>query len=308
MPVYKVSLIWNHSVMGVSETYYTKQLNVVDAPTYLVTMLNARAAMMFPDDYIVGVRVGVVPAIRQSTVLLPGLNFATIFGAVALIPTNGTATASVAQPTESQLRQTLEVKLGYGGGYTTTRYISGIPREIAFTEPATLDFAKAGTWFRAFNAFSAILSKQGWQIMARTPATTQTSTPIIGLVSQASGPSLLGIVVPGTPTPAFAQGQRVQLTGFRPAKFTRGPTVNGMWTVSSVNATLIPNAVVVYLLGSATIDPTTVRFLTQSRISIVQFGLVGIDSFVPYRIGVHKRGRPSLAPRGRRLSRPTLDP
>lgn len=306
MPVYKVTTMWNHSVMGVSESYYTPLLANTKAPDRISAMLAARAALMYPDCAFVGVRISVYPFVRQSSVLLPGIAQSVLLGGTVKVPSAGTYLATGSPTQESQLRQTLQVSLGYGSLQTVPRYMSGIPAFIVGTEPATLQIQNSGTWLANFNAFAAILTA-GWQIRARVPlpVISPPAPQILGVVTQTAGPSLLGIVISAIPPLGLQQGNRVALTHFRPACHTRGPTINGMWTIDNVNTTLQSGNVVIFLKGSAGIDPETVTWTDQSRIGLVAYQLSPITSFTPYRIGVHKRGRPSMAPRGRRLTRPS---
>lgn len=307
MPVYKVTTMWNHSIMGVSESYYTPLLATSKAPDRISAMLSARAAMMYPDCQFVGVRISVYPFVRQSSVLLPGIAQSALLGDTVKVPSAGTYGPDPMLFPESQLRQTLQVALGYGSLQTVPRYLSGVPKLIVMTEPSTLNMAASGVWLERFNAFADILTG-GWQIRVRVPlpVITPPAPQILGVISQSAGPSLLGIVIGNKPPVTLVQGNKVALTGFRPACNTRGPTINGQWTVDNVNTTMQPNNVVVFLRNSSTIDPTTVNWTDASRIGLVAYQLSPITSFLPYRIGIHKRGRPSMAPRGRRLTRPSL--
>lgn len=309
MSYFKVTMVWNHSVMGVSESYYSKSQDIKALPDAISALLSKRAALMYDDCYFVGVRVSAYPTIRQSSVLLPGIASSVLLASSVKVPSAGTYSLATPGAVESQLRQTMQVSLGFNSTNTVPRYLSGIPQFITATEPATLNLSGAGRWLTAFNAFAAELIAN-WQIRARVPlpVINPPAPQIQNVISQTAGPSLLGIVISSTPPVTLQQGNRIQLTHFRPPKFTRLPTVNGMWTIDNLNTTMQPGSTVVFLKHSAAIDPTTVNFTDQSRLGLVAYQLYPITSFIPVRINTHKRGRPSMAPRGRRLSRPTLDP
>jgi hypothetical protein len=306
--VYKVTTIWNQSVMGVSETWYTPDQSDASIQKTIQQMIALRSNCMYQIQPFVGIRVSLYGAKRQSKVILPpGGPLADPFNFLQ-VPATGTLPGGTSTTRPDQLRAVIQLTIAYNNTRRTLRYLSGIPDAYSVTEPATFNPGAAGAWGTAFDQWRSYLVNTGWQIQARLLTGDYTPAPVIGVTVQAAAPSLLGIVVVAATAPAFAQGQKVALSHFRPKKGTRDLTVNGMWTIDSVNTTLVPGNLIVYLRNSSGIDPDSVRFTANSTIQRVGYGLFPVQSINPYRVGIHKRGRPSLAPRGRRLSRPTLDP
>ena len=308
MSVYKVTLMWNQSVMGVSETYHTADVTPTTALARVQTFLQYRFAMLYPYQFAVGLRLATYGAKRQSVVLLPPYDRFPGTNSFLQIPSTGNYKGESNQPNADQLRAVLQCRYSYDNTRAVYRYLSGIPDEVSYTEPNTVDFSKVPNWYQAFTAFKNNLISGGWQLRAKAITGINAPAAVTGVTSQAAAPSLLGIVLPAATAPPIVQGSQIQLQHFRPAKFTRNPSVNGSWTVDSINTTLVPGSLIVYLRNSGTIDPTTVRITALSTIQLVSYQLFPIQQMDWVRIGIHKRGRPSMAPRGRRLSRPTLDP
>lgn len=308
MAVYKVSLIWNQSVMGVSETWYTPDQSSSTLQKQIQDMLSFRSQSMFRIQPFVGVRLSLYGAKRQSKVILPPSGvFLDSFNPLQ-VPASGTLPGSTSTTRPDQLRAVIQCTLGYNDTRRTIRYFSGVPDGFTVTEPATFDPSAAGAWGTAFQNFRTFIVNNGWQIRARQVTGAFLAVAVNGVSVQAAAPSLIGISVVAATAPPFVVGEQVALSHFRPKKGTRGLSMNGMWTIDSINTTLVPGNLIVYLRGSAGIDPDSIRFTAQSTIQRVGYSLFPVQDFNLYRVGIHKRGRPSLAPRGRRLSRPTLDP
>lgn len=308
MAVYKVSLMWNQSVMGVAETWYTPDQSQNSLQKTIETMLALRSQCLFRIQPFVGVRLSLYGAKRQSKVILPPSGvFLDSFNPLQ-VPASGTLAGSGQTTRPDQLRAVIQCTIGYSDTRRTIRYFSGVPDGFTVTEPATFDPGAAGQWGTAFQAFRSYITDNGWQIQARQITGAYAAVPVNGVSVQAAAPSLIGISTVAASAPPFIVGERVALSHFRPKKGTRGLTMNGMWTIDSINNTLVPGNVIVYLRGSAGIDPDSIRFTASSTIQRVGYQLYPVQEFNLYRVGIHKRGRPSLAPRGRRLSRPTLDP
>lgn len=307
MAVYKVTMMWNQSVMGVSESWFTPDQSGLALQKQVTDMLNLRAACMYQIQPFVGVRLALYGAKRQSQVILPpGGPWLDPFSQVT-VPTTGNLPGAGSTTRPDQLRAVLQMTVQYNDTRRTIRYLSGIPDAYSATEPATIVPGAAGAWGTAFQTWRSYLVNNGWQIQARQISGAYLAVPVNGVTVQAAAPSLLGISVLAATAPPFVVGDRIALAHFRPAKGTRSATVNGMWTVDSVNTTLTPGNIIVFLRGSAGIDPDSVRFVATSTIQRVGYQLYPVQAINPYRVGIHKRGRPSMAPRGRRLSRPTLD-
>lgn len=308
MSVYKVTVMWNQSVMGVSETLYTPDVSGSQLATVLQKYLQSRFNLLFQNQYMVGVRIALYGSKRQSVVLLPPYDVLPQTQLTVQIPASGKLTAGQSFGSPDQLRGVLQNRISYGDTRNVLRYMSGIPDEVSATEPATVNFGRDPSWKQALDNYYAGVVADRWQIRARSVTGANAPASVTGVTSEAAAPSLLGIVLPAATAPPIVQGSQVSLQHFRPAKFTRSATVNGTWTVDSVNATLVPGSLIVYLRNSGTIDPATVRLTALSTIQLIGYQLYPIQQMTWVRVGIHKRGRPSMAPRGRRLARPTLDP
>ncbi len=306
--IYKITHMLNQSVMGASETWYTPDASTTSAVAMIQTYLAARMALLPPTTTTVGIRLATYGAKRQSTVLLPPYDVFPGTKQFIQIPTAGTYQNETKGVGSDQFRAALQNRVTYNNTRTVTRYLAGIPDGIVNVEPATVNFKNNPQWKQALDRFYGVIVGYGLQIQAKAITGINAPATVTGVTSQAAAPSLLGIILPAATAPPFVQGSQVQLQHFRPAKFTRTPTVNGGWTVDSTNATLVPGSLIVYLRNSGTIDPTTVRITALSTIQLLAYQLYPVQDMTWVRVGIHKRGRPSMAPRGRRLSRPTLDP
>lgn len=308
MPTYRVTTMWNQSIIGVSETFYTPNVSDVTAAGILDQMLANRKALMFANQFFVGVRLSVYGSKRQSTVLLPGAVQFPGTTRTLTIPTKGTRPYATLSTGPDQVRAVLQYRLGISTGHVSNRYLSGIPDDISATEPMTYVPGNSSDWVKAWNAWRLGLITDGWQIRARLYTGDYTPIPPIGVTVQTAAPGLLGVVLDSTAAGGFNRGLKIALTGWRPPKGERASTLNGTWIIDSVNDTLEPGETILYLRGSAGIDPTRQRFTDTTRVQLVGYDTFPIISIRPIRVCTHKRGRPSMAPRGRRLSRPSLDP
>ncbi|MHB8735443.1 MAG: hypothetical protein ACYC6M_09100 [Terriglobales bacterium] len=308
MSIYKMTTMWNESIMGVSESWYTPDVT----PSQLVTLLtkyhSARFACMYDNQYMVGVRLALYGSKRQSTVLIPPLdNINGVVQNVAL-PLHGALKSGTLTGGPDQLRSVIQTKVQFNDTRQAIRYHSGVSDLITTTEPGGINQGRDPSWWQLFQNFQSFVSQNGLQVRARSITGPNAPASVIGVTSQAAAPSLLGIVLPAATAPPIVQGSQVSLQHFRPAKFTRNATVNGTFTVDSINTTLVPGNLIVYLRGTGTIDPNTVRLTALSTIQLIGYQLYPVQKYTYIRVGIHKRGRPSMSPRGRRLARPTLDP
>lgn len=308
MSVYRVTYMWNHSVMGVSETYWTKDETGGAALLDVQRMLSLRSQFMYVDDYTVGVRIAIEGATRNSVALIPPSGIFPGVGQYMNIPVAGVIPEVPTVKSESQLRQTMQQRLSFADTRTAIRYISGVDSSIVFTEPATLNFNGSSSWYKAWQAFKSYLIQNGWQIRAQVLPPAATVNNVIGVVQQGAAPGLIGIQISIPPTFSGIKGNKIALHGMRAAKGTKGSTMNGTWFIDSVDSTALPAYLTLYLRGSAGIDPEAQRFTDKTTVRLVTYAFYPIQAIEPLRVGIHKRGRPSLAPRGRRLTVKSLDP
>lgn len=308
MPTYRMSFMWNQSVMGVSETYYTPLVSVSNAPTLISQWLQLRTQMMYKNQFTVGVRLSDISKPRGSVVLVPPYDFIPGSGTKVVIPSSGVILNTAGVTDANQLRAALQTRLQYNDSYTTNRYISGVPVGMEGTEPATFQPDANPGWLSAWTNFFQNMVDQRWGLRGLSRTGANAPVQVASLYAGPAPANQLGIVVVTALAPTYTLGAKIHLQGFRPAKGTRAPTINGTWYVDSLDTTTIPAYSIVYLRNSQSAWATQQRFTAQTTISLVGYQIYPIQDYTWVRMLVHKRGRPSLAPRGRRLSRPTLDP
>jgi len=314
MPVYRVTPMFNQSVMGWSETYYTRgNVSPSSMATQITTLMDQRTSIMWSNQEVVGIRIadlgtspGPLLTKRKSVFFTPGNWPFPGTNSVMTIPHRGKNLLSgvLTGSHPDQVRAALHMRLTYGGGFNTIRYLVGFPDIDSHTEPGNLNFNGDPSWLPKWLAFIGHLSSV-WAIRARTPISVDPKVPVENLVTQESAPSLLGVVVDAATSPSYSTGTKIHLEGFRPRD--RGHiSLNGKYYVASVNTTLMAGKRIYYLRGVSGQVPDDWKIL--GTVQKVDYGIYPIEGIEPIRIGIHKRGRPSAAPRGRRLTRTTLDP
>lgn len=312
MAVYRVTLFINQFVMGASETYWTPDLATSAARAAINSLLSLRNAMLWDRHKWIGVRLALdttgdlVPVKRRSIFLPPGPRpWPGQLDLSINVPEQGVFTGDTLTTQPDQFRASMQIQLLFPPDRQTIRYLFGIPDSISASEAGTLKLAGNPSWVAAFSAWRDFLVNTGWRIKSRTLPPGDPLIPIQDFSLQEAAPGRLGLVLSATdPVPNMVEGDRVQIRGQR-SKANDLRTMNGIWHVSSVNTTLLPGHYVVYLRGSEGIQST--KFQPPGTVQRVRHQLSVISAIHTYRMGIHKRGRPTPAPRGRRLTRPSLD-
>lgn len=308
MAVYKFTHMWNQSVMGVSETWLTRNVSPGSLNTVINQFLQARYALMFDNQFPVGLRISTYPSVdRQSFLIIPPSGSPPFAAGVINLPQNGFNKSGQGPYQPDLLRVAAQLRVSFGTNRQANRYLAGVPDANTYTDPSTIANTGFPAWTNALVAFIAF-AEANLQIEAIADSTVNPPGAIIGIVNAAAAPTQVGIVVSSATAPNIRQGDRVMVQKLRPAKGTRNPTMNGQWTVDSVNTTLQPGNTVFFLRNSESITASTQRITTASTIRKYSKQAYSVTSVELVRYLTHKRGRPSIAPRGRRLSRPTLDP
>jgi len=307
MPVFRVTTGYGQANMGWSETWWTANN---DAPALLTTInkqMALRKAMLWDYDYFVGLRIAEEGARRKSQFFPAGTRWWDAGGGNLLIPANGSRTGTALATRADQVRAALQLRVSYGSGRQTLRYLVGVPDSISATEPATDDLTGDPAWIAAYTAWRDAIRDDDWQIKARTPSPTSPERLIRSIGLQTAEPGLIGVGVLTGETLSVQPGDRVHIRGQnrKPSSADRR-TMNGVWVIDSINSTLISGQVIYYLRNSEGIDPTQFRYL--GTVQKVEYSYQDITSIHVHRVGIHKRGRPFGSPRGRRLMRRTLDP
>lgn len=307
MPQYRFTAMFNQSVIGWSETYWSRGLVSPPSMASLITAyMDARTAFLFSNQEVVGIRCAEIEAAgipgatvkRKSFFLTPG-NW--VFPGTAsqiLIPSRGKRLlASGFNP--DQVRAAIQMRLTYDVGYTATRYLAGISDQVSYTEPGTVSLGGDSSWTAAYTNYLNHLAT-AWAIRARTNVTIDPEVPVEDLVSATTGPSVMGVVCATGSGPTLLMSKKVALKGFRPCRRSV-PSINGTYRVSSINTTQIPGKIIYFLRGTEWVVPSD--YNTLGTIQQVNYVIQSIQGVYTMRVGIHKRGRPSAAPRGRRLTR-----
>jgi hypothetical protein len=294
--------------MGVSETYFTRDTTATGAAALIQDWLAKRTAMQWSNQGVVGVRVAVEGDKRKAALLVPPGDLFPGTNTIMQIPSAGSIPFLNGASNPDLLRVVLQLRLNFDTTRTTLRYLSGIPDANTHTDPATFETGAYVPWYKAYSSWWKSMVDNAWAVKGIDKSSNNPLTPIIGLSKQAAPPSFMGIHLAGQPAPAIARGDKVSCRGFRPAKGVKAATINGTWYVDSVDTTTFPDEFVVYLRGSQLIDPALQRFTDASTLQRIRYSLYPIQSVTWVRAGIHKRGRPSIAPRGRRLTHVSLDP
>lgn len=313
---YKMTYYWNQSVMGVSETWIFSANTPSGAATQINGWLAARQLLMFDNQFSVGIRISqvnlngpfVAPSTRKSYLGKPGASIYVPGGANPInLFTNGKNSSTPGANQPDTVRQCLMYKVQYNGSFETQRYLSGIPDGITYTEPQTINWGNQSLWLSNWNAFRTFVTAN-CQIQYQTMATALNRIAVNGLVNASTAPSYLGIQVAGGSLGTVVPGTKIHLRGFRPPKGTRNATINGVWTVNSYVAGTSGGLDTIYLNNSQALTPDMISLRGTPTAQLVTYQLSSIDALLSAAIVPHKRGRPTLAPRGRRLTRYTLDP
>lgn len=312
---YRVQLFWGQAATGPSEQYITPAVaDAGELSAVVNNMLNNRIALLPGRVYVSGVRISPYGTKRLGQLFVEG------GGKIGGLPANPSIrfnpnggyvpeidAAFLSRP--DQVRACLETQIFFGAAQPAIKYLAGVPIGAISGEPATLNTNATPNWYAGVRNFYGGLVSNRWQVESTTVPVAPVNYRIGKLQLGPQTTPLLGLVCPtGGGVPTLTVGARIQVSGIRPAKFTRQPTLNGSWAVDSIDTTTRTDAFTVYLQGSSTINPSINRTTMSSSFKIPTKQLATIVGFNPQRGAVHQRGKPGLSPRGRRLSRPTLDP
>jgi hypothetical protein len=311
---YRFTQFWNWRNMGDTETYWTGSVEGPSAGTAISTLVALRAGLMPQGSNLEGVRIAQEGALRQSWLLVPGGDYWQPAGVSLKLPSGGTFGNASLSNNPDQWRAILQARLvatdPSGNSIVKMRYLSGIPDGVSATEPKSFNPGGNPDWTDRLTAFRVFLTQGQFFVKCLAKITGAALIPyqIIGVYPAPTGSTDIAVGLALATYPGFAVGQRVHVYNMRPAKGTRNPTLNGTWYVSGYDTATTPGVAKVYLRGSGIADPTLQRFTDKSYILPVAYAYAGIKGLDGIRVGIHKRGKPGLSPRGRRLIRATLDP
>lgn len=306
MPTYRTKMGYGQNNIGWSETWWLTG----EAPgvaNVINQMMIYRAEMLWDTDYWVGVSVAQEGSRRKSQFFPAGTRYWTAAGKNLIIPTRGTQTGTSAAKRQDQVRAALQLRLQFNGGYSTLRYLCPVADGLTTTEGVPDDLQGNPAWVEAFNQWREFMVTSGAQIKGLIPAPDNPERTIRNMYLQEAAPGLIGVGVLTADALDLTTSARVHIRGQK--KKPSNPdqrTMNGVWVVDSVNTTQVSGQVIYYLRNTEGIDPTSFRFLGTVQVEKKTF--YDVESLTVHRAGIHKRGRPFGSPRGRRLTRRTLDP
>lgn len=326
MAVWRATIFMGFHGFGSSETYITNgDLEPDLGAEWLAGLLARRMALAPIDVDCLGVRVSDLLRKRESNMLIPpGGQFPG--NGFMVVPEKGTF--NVGEPSTRapiEYRAAAQLRLRYDNLRFTTRYLTPVPRAIVGAEPLTYVPSGSPPWVAALANFCNYIrglpgsgAPAACAIYARIPIPLAPMPPspdpyrVLTWRVQSATPSYLGAVLTTAGAAGIAVGDKVHVynTRIRSPQWANGarlPSLNGSWFVDAVDPnTPTTGQVTVWLRGTAGIDPLLIKNL--GRLFKVQYATYAVQRCDVVRVGIHKRGRPSSIPRGRRLTRVSLDP
>lgn len=313
MATYRVTFCYNAAGFGFSETWFTKDVSESNLGTRIKKYNELRMAMLPSDFDLAGIRTSqlqvgafITSGFRKSRLFVPGTQFFPGPTDVFDLQPFGTYAGEAGGKNMEQLRSNLQIRLTFGSGRTTTRYVVGIPDGYSIRTEGTLDFAAIPVWGKAFIDWRDELVAQ-WNIAARSTITDDPLYTVRAITKRTTAPQIIGMVIKPAGPLAWDVGDKISVSGFRRTKTSVRISVNGNYHLDE----LLPDTpstglTTAYLRELIGVDPSDIKiFGTIRRFQRTIYSLASINTV---RLGIHKRGKPSLTPRGRRLARISLDP
>lgn len=309
MTVYRFSPIWGQTWVGASESYITPDCNAATAQNHFNSIQSGRMSMLPNTAYVFGWRWGVFGGNFKSVVLRPPFSRFPPTNVKIGVIANGAQPVTASSGWPPLMNVSLQVNAQFGSSLPrfARKYIAGIPTNVIGGQPATYQPMGNTAWDKLLNNFLQYQVDNFFQIVGQNQESFP-AAPIAGLTVQQAAPGLIGLQINTGSALNWQPGNRLAVQHLRPAKGTRNPTLNGQWTIDSVAFNNSAGQFTAYLRGSAGIDPTAQRTTAASRAFIVAQKLYPILELDGILVTGHKRGKVSGVPRGRRLSRPSLDP
>lgn len=314
MPNYKVTLFMAQGGRGFNESYYTMGASGTGLAAQINDLIAKRRQLLFSNVSITGMRIS-----DASSITAPGTPRATQLiyplgaklwdtGLLIDLPGNGAITNPLAGLNPTLLNTSLQCRFAFNITRQGFKYLAGIPRGIVGADPATLVPDGVDGWSDAWTAWKGVMNSGAWGIKYQKQQGEVSVYSVVGRDQSTDNPPLLRVLVNTTGATGLNRGVRVHLQNFRPPKFTRLPTINGVWILAANAVSVEPNVYALSLLNSEAIVPSQVNFTDKTFVRIIQYGFAPTTQYDWHRVTSHKRGKPTLAPAGRRLHRPTLDP
>jgi len=311
---YRVSFFFNISGFGFSESWLTKaSVSESNLGIRVQQYLLLRMAMLRPAVEFAGARLSVIPAgdfllpgIRASRILVPGTNTFPDVGSTLLLPANGSYLGEGVNTSIEQVRSNLQIRLSFGDPVrSAVRYVVGVSDLVSQDAAGTINFDDAPKWRDAYTAWRGEVLAN-WAIAGRSTTTTDPAFPVRGVSNRVTNP-VLGVTILSPEALGWVIGDLVNISGFRQMRTAPRISLNGRYHVDGISPdTPSTGLTTIYLREAVGVTPSNIKvFGTIRRIQRVR---ISLGSITATRLGIHKRGKPSLTPRGRRLSRVSLDP
>ncbi len=305
MARYKVTFGFQSYVFGPSESYITGDISASALADTLNRLIGLRNNLLYDTTNWAGVRYGVVGGVRRSVFYPPGDYNLIEGGAPLVVPAKGALSSTTIINRQDQARAALQIRVTYDNDRRVIRYLSFVPDNVLYDEPASFRPQQNPSWAAAFGLFQAELISGRWFIRARKRDGAFMPRPIVDWVQSSTSPTNLGVVLPAAPAPGIVQGQMIQISGVRRKGWDK-LSYNGRYFVQSVNTTLQPDFVVYYLRQTEAGDPASIKL--PGTIQPIGYDYFAIQGYSGIRAGTHKRGKPLGTPLGRRKTRVSLDP
>jgi hypothetical protein len=327
----KFTVFFEGHGFGASESWYVNSNDPAIVVGAINPYLSLRSQMLFSDCEIQGVRIGNSTmtdvesdgkdALRQSQPYLPGTHPYGPAGDKLVIPQTGKFTPVDETRQEAFANIAVNERIGFNTGKFTTRYVVWPPAADINRDLSGGNLAKESAWFGLLGKLQNLITATGsppvaggplW-IKARTPSTISNTYNIRKWVLQGPAPANVGFIALNSQTGTFAIGDLVHIRGTKrkPAVTNTGATklvsLNGSYYIDDILLdTPSTGLSTVFLAGTNGVDTASIKLL--GNFQLVRFQLFAATSARAVRIRTHKRGKPSLVPRGRRLSRRSVDP
>lgn len=313
MPAYRVTIFLAAGKTGASETYVSADLSEKEFADALTELLSARNALLRKNQAsIVGVRCSLTTNVRNSFLLATGTQ-KTPSGFSVTVPSTGTLAGQTSDPNNLDVYSTsLQLRLTFDTTRQSSRYLAYVPDILINGVSGTYDQNAVTGWKEAFNAYADVVKGGNWFLLGLAPTSATPPAPsnprfrVVGVANSADLPNQLGVVIANNTPNGYTLGQLVHISGFRMRRGGPRISLNGRYHVGSIGVNTPSGFDTIYLREATGVQLADIKvfgYITSTLKNYFRIQGVAVVKGVS-----HKRGRPSLAPRGRRLSRVTLDP
>lgn len=297
--IYRVTSFFQQGSFGWSESWYLNAPSDSRLAASITRVMAMRMRLLNIQHTCGGVRISKEGDARYSRMILSGedkeFNSA---GVKISIPVKGSSDirgGQVEGPPD-QVRAALQLEVIKEHRRVSLKYLAGFPDDISGTEPGTINKPPVHPWWDMFDDWKAVIISEGWSIKMIDKSAENLSLPVLNFTVRQNAPGVLGVQLPLNIPWTTGVGERCTLSGVRMrSDGIRSP--NGTWTVDMVETFQQAGMRIVYLRNALGFDPADIK--TLGRVRSKKYVYAVPDLIAPYRIGIHKRGKPFDTPRGR---------